>query len=320
MNTTPITFERNDMEYTLIGGAEKSSRPMEPEGFSILLLPRGGKPFRRELLAELDKLNCLEIISVEVGDGSVKSDDRGSTKSNIYTLRIKGNPSSGDIINVGIKEASGKFVFVLWSDMILPGDKISSRVFEKINERNNFCTVPFLSDGEKSLPACAVPLMNSQKEVDIVFHDDISQGSRTLFPYDFCGIYQREKFISLGGYDHKISNPYWQLLDLGFRAALWGEIIPFQEALKISYQGEILTLDITPDKNYGRFFLKNQAVVVKYGMGRLPGYRLFSLLAKSRGNGLDTYREFSFIRSWVKQNRKRFKWDVDRLLSQWKQS
>ncbi|MDC7225088.1 MAG: hypothetical protein PQJ60_15165 [Spirochaetales bacterium] len=317
MNTTPITFERNDMEYTLIGGPEKTSRPLEPEGFSVLLLPRGGKPFRKELLSELFKLNCREIISVEVGDHSIKPDEFCPTASGVHVLRIKGEPTTGDIINIGVKEACGKFVFVLWSDMVLPSGKISSRVFEKIDERNHFCTVPVFTDDEKILPTCSAPLMNRQRNVEVVFHNNTEGGSHTLFPSDYCGIYQREKFMALGGFDGKIANPYWQLMDLGFRVALWGESIPFQEALKISYLGDIPSLDITTDRDYGHFFMKTQAIVVKNGMGRLPGYRLFSLLAHSRGSGAEVFREFSLIRSWVKQNRKRFKQDVITLLAEW---
>jgi hypothetical protein len=317
MNTTPITFERNDIEYTLIGGPEKTSRPLEPEGFSVLLLPRGGKPFRKELFSELFKLNCREIISVEKGSESVKPDDFCPSSTGMHVLRFKGDVTPGDIINIGIKEAVGKFVFVLWSDMIIPSGKISSRVFEKIDERDHFCTVPVFMEDEKVLPTCSAPLLNKQRDLEVIFHDCTDEENHTLFPSDYCGIYQREKFIALGGFDSKISNPYWQLMDLGFRVALWGDSIPFQEALKISYQGDAPTLDITADRDYGHFFMKTQAIVVKNGSGRLPGYRLFSLLAKSRGNGMEVYREFSLIRSWVRQNRKRFKIDVFSLLTGW---
>ncbi len=289
---------------------------MEPEGFSILLLPRGGKPFRKELLGELGKLNCREIISVENGDSSVKPDGVSPAGAGDHILRIKGGVTPGDIINIGIKEASGKFVFVLWSDMILHSGKVSSRVFEKIDERNNFCTVPVFTEEEKILPTCSAPVRNGLRDVDVIFHND-TEGCHTLFPADYCGIYHREKFISLGGFDSKISNPYWQLMDLGFRVALWGDTIPFQEALKISYQGESPALDITTDRDYGHFFMKTMAIVVKHGHGRLPGYRLFSLLAKSRGNGVETYREFCQIRTWVRQNRNRFKRDVHSLLKNW---
>ncbi len=308
------------MEYTLIGGAEKSSRPREPEGFSVLLLNRGGKPYRRELITELLKLNCREIISVEKGDHPVKTEDLGGSEADIHVLRIGGEVSPGDIINVGIKEATGKFVFVLWSDMVLPSGKISSRVFEKIDERNHFCTVPLFMEEEKTLPTCSVPIRSGLRDMDVVFHIPLTGGQRTLFPSDYCGIYHREKFISLGGFDGKIGNPYWQLMDLGFRVALWGEQILYQEALKMSYMGEIPALDITTDRDYGHFFMKTQAIVVRHGSGRLPGYRLFSLLAKSGGNGVEVYREFCQIRTWVRQNRKRFKTDVPTLLADWDRS
>ena len=304
MNTTPIIFERSDIEYTLIGGAEKSSRPREPEGFSVLLLNRGGKPFRKELITELMKRECREIISVENGNHPVKIEEFASEEAEIQILRIKGEVTPGDIINVGIKEAAGKYVFVLWSDMILPSGKISSRVFEKIDERNNFCTVPVFMEEEKILPTCSAPVQNGMRDMDVVFHNTIAGGQRTLFPSDYCGIYHREKFIALGGFDGKIGNSYWQLMDLGFRVALWGENILFQEALKMSYMGEMPLLDITTDRDYGHFFMKTQAIVVRHGVGRLPGYRLFSLLAKSGGNGVAIYREFCQIRSWVRQNRK----------------
>jgi hypothetical protein len=318
MNTIPITFEKKQLEYTLIGGPEKTSHPMNPKGFTILLLNRGGKPFRKELLSELIKLNCQEIIFVEQNE--IRPDDINQTDIPLHILRVKGSYTAGDIINIGIKEAMGKFIFVLWSDMILHSSHISSRVFEKIDERNHFCTVPQLTDEERVLPSCSVPVLKSKREIEVIYHNNITNLTRTLFPSDYCGIYSREKFLELGGFDGKMSNPYWQLMDLGFRVALWGDRISFQSAMKISYMGDIPSFDITPDVDYGHFFMKTQAIAVKNGVGRLPGYRLFSLLLKTDGNGVDVYREFQQIKSWVRQNKNRFKEDVSSLLSHWEDS
>lgn len=316
MNTTPITFEKKKLEYTLIGGSERSERPLEPKGFSVLLLNRGGKPFRKELLEELVRLNCLEIIWVEKGN---KPDENETLSVPYHILRIKGDNSPGDIINVGIKEALGKYVLVLWSDMVLDSAPISSRVFEKIEERDFLCTVPILKEKDKILPSCSVPMVKGRRNLDVFYHDHMENRTPTLFPYDYCGIYSREKFLDLGGFDGTMSNPYWQLMDLGFRAALWGECIVFQDAIVLNYLDNGPVLDITADGDYGHFFMKTQAVVVNNGVGRLPGYRLLAMLIKTHGNGMEVFRDFQRIRAWVRQNRSRFVHDVASLLSQWKQ-
>ena len=62
-----------------------------------------------------------------------------------------------------------------------------------------------------------------RRRLSLSFRIPQKEGEPTLFPFDFCGIYNREKFAQSGGFDPAIANPYWQKLDFGVRCFLWGE-------------------------------------------------------------------------------------------------
>ena len=52
--------------------------------------------------------------------------------------------------------------------------------------------------------------------------------------------------MQLGGFDYTIQNPYWQNLDFGVRAHLWGEKIRIFTSFRIQYEGN----PIAEDKDY----------------------------------------------------------------------
>ncbi|MDR0551828.1 MAG: hypothetical protein LBG72_07400 [Spirochaetaceae bacterium] len=161
----------------------------------------------------------------------------------------------------------------------------------------------------------------------------------TLYPFDAAGVYDRARFIRLGGFDDALDSPYWQYLDLGLRAWLWGEEIRCDKPLRLSVEGQIHREDTTADASYRRFFLKNLAPVFRRSEkkitletiaaasegivsestdgGVLPLVYFFPFALKS-GMGIKTsWRLFSGIRHWVKDNSSRFVTDSRTLFRNW---
>jgi hypothetical protein len=124
------------------------------------------------------------------------------------------------------------------------------------------------------------------------------------------GIYDRQRFIRLGGFDTSIRNPYWQLMDFGFRACLWGEEISVTQHVKLSSEGEIPATDSTIDESYRRFYLKNIAPVFRGDHAHLPWRRFPGYLAKSGWDIFGAWEEFTEARRWVATNRSRWKYDA----------
>ncbi|PKL08638.1 MAG: hypothetical protein CVV51_07985, partial [Spirochaetae bacterium HGW-Spirochaetae-7] len=191
------------------------------------------------------------------------------------------------------------------------------RFFDKVVDLDAACLVPMLSDVSGSLvPSMSHPAQ-SGKALKVVQLPPRKDGEKSLYPFDACGIYSREKFSQLGGFDWTIGNPYWQKLDFGMRSWLWGETIRYAQALKLNYDGQSPSLDTTPDGDYGRFWLKNLAPVNSGDSAVLPRSRLLSYMARSRKGPKAAFDEFKAARDWVEACAYRFKGDASRLADLW---
>jgi hypothetical protein len=145
----------------------------------------------------------------------------------------------------------------------------------------------------------------------------IKDSCKSLFPFDYCGIYHKERFINIGGFDPEITNPYWQKVDFGFRAFLWGEEIQLSKNVHIHYVGDVHSEDVTPDESYKRFYLKNIYVKVKKGIGYLPYYRFLHYLLHSNTGPFVSWKEFHKVKQWVPMHNKDFKTNAHNLIDRW---
>jgi hypothetical protein len=142
-------------------------------------------------------------------------------------------------------------------------------------------------------------------------------GMRSLYPFDYSGLYNRGRFLLTGGYDPLITTPHWQKLDFGVRSFLWGETIQWDSSLRMSYTAEQSPEDSTPDASYKHFYLKNMAVRFNGEIGFLPRRRLLGYARRSGSGLFESVREFRDIQRWVSENRFRFKSDVPGLVAHW---
>lgn len=317
MSTIPTTLDSGAVPYTVVGAPRGKSAP-DSLPVSVLLLHRGSRLYRGDALWELDRLGFDSIVSVE---------DRGAEASDVETLAARyprarflllSEPTSpGEMVNLGMRESCGPFVFVLWSDMRLSTQGLSSRFFERLAERDILCQAPFLSaKGGEALPAAASPALH-RSSLKVLNLAPTKDGSRTLYPFDFCGIFSRERFVLSGGFDGGIAKPYWQLLDFGFRSWLWGEEIRLAQAFKVAYDEAQPEQDVTPDASYARFWLKNLAPSYRGDSAQIGLSRFWAYLRSRHGNPFAAISEYRAAREWVRLNRFRFKNDAASLVDLW---
>jgi hypothetical protein len=146
-----------------------------------------------------------------------------------------------------------------------------------------------------------------------------AEAQPSLYPFDGVGLYDRDRFVRLGGFDGAIQNPYWQLMDFGCRAHLWGEEIRCTQLIRLSYDGEAIPEDTTADAGYRRFYLRNLAPVFRNDKAHLP-LRLFPGYLFKTGEAPSTaWGEFSENRRWVGANSSRFQRDAHILTGLWEQ-
>lgn len=316
MNTIPLTLDAHRPTYTVLGGGRGSSCR---DGFpvSVLLLNRGPRLYRAAAVAELVKVGFDSIVSIESIGDSPELEAMAARTPQLRFVCLHEPANLGVRINVGMRESCAPFVLVVWNDMRLATSALSSRFFDRVAELDAACLVPTLTDTQGTgIPSIAHPAQ-SGKAFRVVHLEPGSDGEKSLYPFDACGIYSREKFSMLGGFDWTMDNPYWQKLDFGLRAWLWGESIRYAQALRLRYEDALEPEDMTPDGDYGRFWLKNLAPVHRGDSACLPASRLARYLVRSRKGVSASIEDFRAARAWVEACAFRFKGDASRLAELW---
>jgi hypothetical protein len=316
MNTTPSIFNDLRAPYTIVGRKREDRKLTLPPLLSVLVLNRGGRPYRNDYFRDLERSGSFEVISIEGQENSYDVEMLSKRFPMVRFLLLHRKISAGEAVNLGMKEARGRLVLVIWNDM-LPGGPLSEALLARLLSSGRVCTVPHLQTTRfETVPSIVAPAFyrSRLKTLHMVPSTDAVP---SLFPFDFCGAYDRERFLLLGGFDHRIVHPYWQKLDFGFRAHLWGEELLCSTALRIRYLGDHDSEDTTPDENYGRFYLKNLAVRFDGDEGVLPLSRFFSYASKQGGSLFSGIREFREARDWVRENRYRFCRDARSVTELW---
>jgi hypothetical protein len=318
MNTIPTTLDAGAVSYTVVG-APKAGTGEASASMSVVLLNRGSKLYRGDALGELARSGLGAIISVEPNPDSLDIEVLAARHPGARFLLLSGPTSPGVQINLAIRESPGPYVFVLWSDMSLAAQGLSSRFFERLSERDILCQAPALfAGGGEQLPSAASPAFN-RSSLKVLSLAPSKDGTKSLYPFDYAGIYSREKFVLTGGFDSRLPNPYWQKLDFGFRSWLWGEEIRIAQALKVSYADAPTTEDETNDECYKWFWLKNLAPSFRGDSAAISPSRFWTYL-RSRGGAPSALGEFHAAREWVRTNRYRFRTDATSLVDLWDES
>lgn len=316
MTELPISLDAGAVPYTVVG-APKTEAGGEASRLSVVLLNRGSRLYRGDALGELERAGLGSILSVEPKPQALDVEALSARHPAARFLLLSESASPGVQINLAIRESPGPYVFVLWSDMSLASQGLSSRFFERLAERDILCQAPALfAKGGEQLPTAASPAFN-HSSLKILGLAPVKDGTRTLFPFDYAGIYSREKFVLTGGYDPSFPNPYWQKLDFGFRAWLWGEEIRIAQALKVSYSEAPTSEDETADECYKWFWLKNLAPSFRGDDAAIPASRFWSYLRSRGGGALSALGEFRAARNWVRTSRYRFRTDARSLVDLW---
>jgi hypothetical protein len=309
----------------VVGGATRAAFT----GLSAILLNRGGRYPRRTLFQELEKTKFDYIVSVETPEERYDVDELSGRFPFVKFILLKDAINLGEQINLAVSELTSPLFFVLWNDLrILNGEaaRMAERLFYTSEELSKMgdvhagrrlCTIPVIQNGQfQILPTLTAPDIDRQT-VRNLFLTPSKEGTPSLYPFDGVGVYDRDRFVKLGGFDCGLSSTYWQLMDFGFRAHLWGETIQSTRLIRLSYNGEVAPRDSTVDKDYRRFYLKNIAPVFNGDAAAIP-LRRFSRYFFYSGEGpFQAWDNFSQSRRWVAENKFRFRRDARGLTDLW---
>ncbi|MCL2265199.1 MAG: hypothetical protein FWC22_04060 [Treponema sp.] len=326
MNTIPTIFNEKIIPYTAVGGKERSGSA----GISAVVLNRPGPP-RRSIFQDLEKAGFDNVISIESCSPHYDIEELSGRFPFVRFILPENQINLGCRINLAASEIESPLFFVMHSDMKIIAGGTARRMAERLsvssgeNEDNSekkigfkrLCTVPMIMNSNyEVLPTLTAPV-TWRKKIRTCFMDPLHDGGLTLYPYDGIGIYDRQRFIHTGGFDITLDQTYWQLMDFGFRAHLWGEEIAINLHYKLSYDGELPRENYSVKDSYKRFYLKNLAAVFKNDYAHLSFYSFPGFLFKSGEDLSSAWEEFKEVRRWVKINKYRWKCDAHAVTSLW---
>jgi hypothetical protein len=298
------------------------------------LLNRGGRYARRGLFHDFEKTGFDTVVSVEPEPAHYDLDDLAARFPFVRFVIPHTRISLGEQINLAVSELNSPLFLVIWNDLKMIAGGTAHRMAERVtrpvdskgngknksNGKNQFmrlCTVPVIQNSRHdTIPTVIAPVIR-QKKIQTRLLNPSSEGLPSLYPFDGVGIYDRERFIQLGGFDGTLQNRFWQLMDFGFRAYLWGEEICLNQALKFSYEAAIPAEDNSAGSDYSRFYLKNIAPVFRNDCAFLPVRRFPGFLLIANNGIFNAWDDFSESRRWVTTNSFRWRCSPKTIASYW---
>lgn len=313
MNTIPITFNEHKIPYTIF---KKNNSEIESK-LSVVILNRGAKYYLSIFFNNLISIGLKSIVFVSNTKRNLELESLSIEFPNIKFLTPAEEISTGEMINLGISEVSSEYVLVIWNDVRLMQSYSFDTLLKNMRKNDYICAAPLLIDyNDKLLPTQLVPSLEDQNFTTEQF-SCISNFTKTLYMFDFIGIYDRAKFIEVGGFDYTIKNNYWQNLDFGFRSNMWGNDIVIANDFKIKYATDTPIENISADSSYMTFYLKNLALTCGNDGIHLSWKRFLHYKKQSGLNIFAAYKYFSQAVNWVKLNSKKFTQEPAKMISQW---
>ena len=315
MNSIPITFDEHQINRTVIGG--KSNDSPDPLNISVILLNSSGSHFKLNVYENLLSCNFQSIISIENNAENFSTEDISRKFPTVKFIVPLEKATDGEMINLAVSEIKTDYFLVLRDNLYIPSGVILQNLAQRLMQSNIYCMVPRLMDNTMSgLSTLFTP--GAEKSHFVIDSSSIvTDGVKTIYPYDKIGLYNRKKFIQLGGYDYTIESPYWQNLDLSMRAWLWGEEIRHTTLLQFTYMDEVPVEDRTVNKDYLRYFLKNEIIQYRTEKAYIKASSLFKFAIQSSCGFLEAKRQFNAARIWVEKSQYRFRMDLESFIKSW---
>ena len=307
--------------YTAVGGSERAGK----SGLTAVLLNRGGRYPRRTLFEQLKKTGFDYILSIENAQERYDVEELSSLFPFIRFILLKEKITTGEAINLAAAELSGSYFFVLWNDHRLFNGINAAKMVELFGGKR-LCTVPVVQNSQfEILHTLVSPVYCRESKISGSRRGTIKtlpgtplrENQCTLYPHDWLGFYDKEKFLQLGGFDREIIHPHWQLMDFGFRAYLWDEELRSTQIIRLIHDGVLPPSDNTTEDSYRLFFLKNLAPEWRSDHAYLPLRSFPGYLAKANWDLPGAWMEFFRERKWVIKNRRRFRRDARALTDLW---
>ena len=317
MNIIPLTFDEHQIKRRVIGGLEYVGS--DALNISVILLNTSASHFKYHVFENLIACKFNSIVSIENNAENFSTDDIVKKFPSVKFIMPLEKATDGEMINLAMSEIKSDYVLVLRDSLYIPSGVILKNLAERLMQENLYCLVPRLMDKNKN--GLSTRLSPGAEKSHFVIDSSflVTENVRTLYPLDYIALYNRKKFIQVGGFDYTITSSYWQNLDLALRSWLFGEETKLTTLLQFSYIDEVPVEDKTINMDYIRYFLKNEVPRFKNEHASIRNSSFFKFYNHSSCGIFEARKQFKLAKDWVEKNKYRFKMDLQTLVSGWSQ-
>src|SRR3989344_3250250 len=193
--------------------------------------------------------NC-EIIVVDDASTDSSSDFLKKFK-NVKVVRLNKNKGFANAVNIGVRKAKADLVVLLNSD-VSPRANFLPRAVSHFN-RDDLFAVGFADYSHENGKVVIRGRGGAIFDRGFVKHFTLtSESGKTLWVSGGSGIFDRYKFLELGGFDVNFAPFYWEDIDLCFRAWQKGYRCLFEPRSKVDHYHEEGVIK----KSKSEFFIK----------------------------------------------------------------
>jgi GT2 family glycosyltransferase len=201
--------------------------------------------FLKNLKDNLRYLNGCEVIVIN--DDPSESLQHDLEKSGVKLIENQTNLGFGQSINMGVKIAKGRYLFLLNNDVILENDNYKQAIKHFENDSSLFA----VSFAQKEKDGSIVGKNMTYWQKGFFKHkkaNDLKYGDNGWAEGGSC-IIDKNKFLELGGFNPVYSPFYWEDIDLSYRGRKKGWKILFTpEIILIHYHQSTIGKYFTQDK------------------------------------------------------------------------
>jgi len=317
MSSIPSTFDEHQINMTVIGG--KVNNSPDVLNISVILLHSSASHLKLNVFENLMGCNFRSIISIEHDSSNYSIEDISKKFPNIKFFIPLEKASDGELINLAMSEIDADYVLVIRDSLYIPSGVVLENLAERLTSSQIYCIVPRLLDKNKNgLYTLFTP--GAEKSHFVIDSSSfVTDGKKTIYPKDYVALYNRKKFIQLGGFDYTIKTPYWQNLDLAVRSWLWGQETKLTTMLQFSYIDEPTIEDQTINQDYLKYYLKNEVPKYKNEAAFIKNSAFYKFLFHSSCGYLEAKKQFKAAKEWVEKNKYQFKMDLQTFIKNWQE-
>lgn len=167
---------------------------------------------------------------------------KNSAQGNVTVIVLRENQRFAAAANIGVVTAAHSYVFLLNND-VSPDSEVLEHLIDHFTDKQVFAVGCLEYEGASKSQSSRMSGKNRLWfEQGLYQHSGVPEheltAGETAWVSGGSGMFDREKWLSLGGFDHRFYPAYWEDVDLSFRARKAGWKILFEPNAVVFHQHE----------------------------------------------------------------------------------